>query len=94
MVACLTECDNDIDYSPDVEFLQNYNDNMMTCLTQLQQSDKEAEFLKKHCGDGWYDKTPNNTGKEEQYIKKHCGDGWIDTTICNITNCNDYAQEI
>ena len=91
-MACLTECNNDMEYSPDVEFLQNYNDKMITCLTQLQQRDKEAEFLKEHCGDGWHDEAPNKPEKEDQYLKKHCGDGWIDSPICNMTKCKDHEK--
>ena len=70
VMACLTECNNNMEYSPDVEFSQNYNDNMMTCLTQLHQSDKEAEFLKEHCGDGWHDEAHNKPEKKDQYLKK------------------------
>ena len=43
---------------------------MITCLTQLQQYDKEAEFLKEHCGDGWHDEAPDKLDKENQYLKK------------------------
>ena len=64
-----------------LDYIENSNDDF-TCLTQLEKTREEMEFLKKHCGDGWND-TPTSQ-KELDFMKKYRGDGYNDAPVLEV----------